>query len=234
LEHVEGVHRVPGVRGANAYLLTFGPLTLVDCGLPGSGRAVIEFMAALGHRPEALERILITHRHPDHCGGAAYLRDRTGAEVCAHGGDALVAGELSVLRGTVRAGGVIVDRLLEDGAELPGGIRVVHCGGHTAGSACYYVPERGLLFLGDMAINNVDRLSRPISFSNEDSAAYERALARLTQLDAEAGFFGHGPPLIGGLREALVALEERGPTPAWRGILRFALMRLRHPFGRRD
>jgi glyoxylase-like metal-dependent hydrolase (beta-lactamase superfamily II) len=232
LEHVEGVHRVPGVRGGNAYLLTFGPLTLVDCGLPGSGRAVLDFMAALGHRAEALERILITHRHLDHCGAASFLRDRTGAEVCAHGGDVDTAGEVNVLRGTLNAGGVIVDRLLEDGDELPGGIRVVHCGGHTGGSVCYYVPERRLLFLGDLAINNVDRLSRPISFSNEDSHDYEGGIERLTSLDADAGSFGHGPPLVGGLRRALSALKERPPTPAWRGMVRYALMRLRHPRGR--
>ncbi|HXH21339.1 MAG TPA: MBL fold metallo-hydrolase [Dehalococcoidia bacterium] len=232
MEHVEGVHRVPGVRGANAYLLTFGPLTLVDCGLPGSGRAIIDFLAALGHPPDALQRILLTHRHPDHCGAATYLRQRTGAEVCAHAAETEVVGELRVVRGTLNLGGAIVDRLLEDGEELPGGIRAVHCGGHTAGSLSYYVPARGLLFLGDMAINNVDRLSRPIAFSNEDSDAYERGLERLAALGAEAGFFGHGPPLTQGLSSALTALCQRPRSPLWRALLRYAFLRLRHPFGR--
>ena len=232
MEHVKGIHRIPGVRGANAFLLTEGPLTLIDCGLPGSGRAVLDFMAALGFPPQALDRILLTHRHPDHCGGAAFLRQETGAQVCAHEGDVDLAGELHIVRGALSVGATPVDRLLADREELPGGIRVVHCGGHTAGSVCFYLEDRRVLFLGDMAINNVDRLSRPISFSNEDRDAYELALARLTTLDADIGFFGHGPPLLEGLHKAVLALKLRKPSPLPLAMLRYALIRLRHPLGR--
>jgi glyoxylase-like metal-dependent hydrolase (beta-lactamase superfamily II) len=233
LEHIEGIHRVPGVKGGNVYLLANRPLTLVDTGLPRSDRAILDFMAALGHRPEALERILLTHRHTDHAGSAASLRETTGARVCAHEAETEVVSGVRFLRGFPGTLTVPVDHALAGGEELEGGIRVVHCGGHTAGSAAYHMPGRRVLFLGDMAINNIDRLSRPLSMANEDSAAYEAALDGLLALDADAGFFGHGPPVLSGLRQALAELKARKPTPAWQGILKLAWMRLTRP-RRRD
>ncbi len=210
---------MPRVRGANAFLITEGPITLVDTGMPGSGGRILEFMAALGLAPERLERILLTHRHLDHAGNAAFLRQRTGARVFAHPGDAAAAHEGDGLSG--------IDCLVEDGRLLEGGIRVVHCGGHTAGSVCYYLERPRTLFLGDMAINNIDRLSRPISFSNEDNAAYELGLSKLAALDAEAGFFGHGPPVSAGLHQALLALRARRRSPLPLAMLRFVWLQAR-------
>jgi glyoxylase-like metal-dependent hydrolase (beta-lactamase superfamily II) len=224
LEHLPGIHRIPGVRGGNAYLLQHGPLTIVDTGLPGSDSAILRFMSALGYAAQRLERILLTHRHPDHAGAAAALRERTGARVYAHAGDV----EDGCVRATGGRQGARVDCLLEDGELLEGGIRVLHCGGHTAGSVSYHLEPARALFLGDMAINNIDRLSRPIVFSNEDNEAYETGLSRLAALDADAGFFGHGPPLLHGLREALIALRERPRSPLPMAVLRYAGLWLRH------
>jgi len=221
------IHRVPGVRGGNVYLLTTGPLTLVDSGLPGSGRAVLEFMAALGFRPADLKRVLITHRHPDHAGAAAFLREATGAQVHAHAGDVNELPDGAFLRGSMGTAATSVDAVLHGGEVLEPGIRVIHCGGHTSGSVCYFLESSRALFLGDMAINNIDRLSRPISFSNEDREAYDRGLQSLTEIDAGSLFFGHGPPLYSGGREALEAMQAREPSPAWQAPFRLLLLRLR-------
>jgi glyoxylase-like metal-dependent hydrolase (beta-lactamase superfamily II) len=73
------------VGRVNCYLVEDEPLTLVDTG-PNSGRALDELEQALGahgRRVEDLERIVITHHHPDHEGLLAVLRRRSGAEVCA-------------------------------------------------------------------------------------------------------------------------------------------------------
>jgi glyoxylase-like metal-dependent hydrolase (beta-lactamase superfamily II) len=84
------VHRIaiptPFMVGrVNCWLVEDEPLTLVDCG-PNSGRALDELevgLAALGHRVEDLQRIVLTHQHVDHIGLAAVLARRSGAEVCA-------------------------------------------------------------------------------------------------------------------------------------------------------
>ena len=84
------IHRLPiptpwAVGRVNCYLVEDDPLTLVDTG-PNSGRALDELEQALarhGRRVEDLERIVITHHHPDHEGLLGVLHRRSGAEVCA-------------------------------------------------------------------------------------------------------------------------------------------------------
>ncbi|MFH9864447.1 MBL fold metallo-hydrolase [Streptomyces sp. NPDC017202] len=65
-------------------------MTLVDAGPPGSGRAIADAVTALGHGPAAVRRVVLTHFHEDHAGGAAEPAAPTGAEVLAHAVDAAV------------------------------------------------------------------------------------------------------------------------------------------------
>lgn len=84
----KGVHQIqtptnfPGVPTVNCYLIE-DPLTLVDCGLntPPAWKAFVEQLEQIGYRPEQIERILITHAHPDHFGFAERLRSISNAEV---------------------------------------------------------------------------------------------------------------------------------------------------------
>jgi glyoxylase-like metal-dependent hydrolase (beta-lactamase superfamily II) len=83
-----GIHRLAiptpfAVGRVNVYLIDDEPLTLVDSG-PNSGSSLDELerqLAALGHRIEDLELILITHQHIDHIGLVEILRSRSGADV---------------------------------------------------------------------------------------------------------------------------------------------------------
>ncbi len=84
------IHRIAiptpwAVGRINTYLVDDDPLTLVDTG-PNSGVALDELergLAEHGRRVEDLERIVITHHHPDHEGLLGVLHRRSGAEVCA-------------------------------------------------------------------------------------------------------------------------------------------------------
>jgi len=86
----DAIHRLPiptpfAVGRVNCYLIEDDPLTLLDTG-PNSGKALDELeqaLAALGHRVEDLERIVISHQHIDHLGLVDILARRSGAEVCA-------------------------------------------------------------------------------------------------------------------------------------------------------
>jgi glyoxylase-like metal-dependent hydrolase (beta-lactamase superfamily II) len=228
------VRRVPGVRGGNCFLVLVEPLTLVDSGFSGSEAAVLRALTDLGRDPTDLKQILLTHRHPDHASGAAALRKATGARVFSHRGDVTETPAGWATKGR-RGASIAVDALVEDGEAIPGGFVALHTPGHTAGSVCYHLPGLSALFLGDMVINNVDRLSRPVSMSNEDNRQYEESLRRLATIEAEAGFFGHGPDLTSGLYEALGVLCLRPRRPFWSTVIRraFDLLRfLRHHFWR--
>jgi len=73
------------VGRVNCYLIEDEPLTLIDPG-PNSGKALVELerqMGALGHEPEDVGLLIITHQHIDHLGLADIVAKRSGAEVAA-------------------------------------------------------------------------------------------------------------------------------------------------------
>lgn len=84
MEIIPNVHQLNN-RFVNLYLIVEPDgLTLVDTGLAKSGpKMVLEQIAKLGKQPGDLKRILITHADPDHTGGAAALKAKTGAKLYA-------------------------------------------------------------------------------------------------------------------------------------------------------
>lgn len=71
------------VGPVNAYLIEAEPLTLVDTGIntPEARNALVLALAGAGYFVESIERILITHAHPDHYGLIPYLQGASGATV---------------------------------------------------------------------------------------------------------------------------------------------------------
>src|ERR1700738_5446224 len=75
------------VKHVNVYLLRDGDaFTLIDTGLQTdeSRQALNQKLAEMKVRVERINRILITHIHPDHFGLAGELRERSGAELVIH------------------------------------------------------------------------------------------------------------------------------------------------------
>src|SRR5438128_3555322 len=75
------------LRHVNVYLLRDGDAyTLVDTGLQTeeSRQVLNQQLAGLKVRVDRINRILITHIHPDHFGLAGELRERSGAELIIH------------------------------------------------------------------------------------------------------------------------------------------------------
>ena len=82
------VHRIEiptpyAIGPVNAYLIHAEPLTLIDAGIntPEGKAALIAGFSAAGFRPDELDRIVITHAHPDHYGLVSTLQEMSEATV---------------------------------------------------------------------------------------------------------------------------------------------------------
>ncbi len=63
-------------------------IAIVDAGMPHQANRILRRIRALGHSPQDVRLILITHGHIDHAGSALALKRATGAPIALHRGDA--------------------------------------------------------------------------------------------------------------------------------------------------
>ena len=230
MEIIPGVHVVPGTRISRIYLIEGDDLTLVDTGMPWDVGHVFKYIRSIGRHPNELSRILMTHSHPDHTGGAPGIIRHSKAQVAAHHED---AHHTLHQAHTISYMGIFasldlpipfmkrlsLDSIIEENDVIPvaGGIRVLHTPGHTAGSVCYLLEREGLLFSGDTIFSDYGRVSRSMPFPGSDAEQYRLSLERLTALDFDILCGGHGSPLIGGASAKFRRLMEIKPElPTWR------------------
>ena len=231
---------VPGVRLSRVYLIEGDELVAVDSGLPWSASKVINYIASIGRNPHDLTRILMTHSHPDHSSGALAIRKRTGAEILAHAYDTKthshnvrsiryrgLFGSLGVPLPLIRS--TVIDKSVADGDEIPmfGGVEVIHTPGHTAGSVCYFLKSKGVLFSGDTIFSDGQRVSRSVPFPGYDAENYRQSLYRLAAMQFETLCGGHGDPLVQGASDKLRELLALRPElPTWGAFVKSIPRRL--------
>ena len=234
MEILSGVHLIPDLRWSNAYLLVEEErLTLVYAGLPGAAKKIFRYIQHIGRSPSELERVIVTHSHPDHTGPLKRLSQRTGADVMAHQADTRCE-EKTKSRWLHYPGQppalpwdlpflhrIPIHELVNDGQVLPvlGGLRVLHTPGHTPGNVCLYLVEQKVLFTGDTLIADGHRFRRPVPFPGTNFRDYRASLDRLAQLPFETACVGHGSPVTQAasarLRELLDNYSWMAPRWAW-------------------
>ena len=224
MEIIPNVHQIPGIRGANVYLLLDRELTLVDAGMPGQCDLILGYIESLGLSAEDLARIVITHNHLDHVGSLADLRQRTPAQVIAHHAEApFISGEetqpsppgalmrlLERLPLMPRAEAAPVDIVVQDGdhLDLLGGATVVHVPGHTPGSTALHLPSEGVLICGDAIDHRRGKLGPPPKAFTLDMDQALDSVRRMAELDFDLLCPGHGVPLAGGADKEVRALVQ--------------------------
>lgn len=224
-----GVFRIPtaGKDLINSFALVQddGSVTLVDTGLKRAPARIVAGLASIGKHPRDVTRIVLTHVHPDHAGGAAEMSRRAGAPVLVHGDDhgwarsggIRGANDPSTRMGRLfaRAGDAKIEAFepgpaLMDGQLLPvsGGVRVVHTPGHSPGHISLLIEQSGTLITGDALFNFRFLRGARISpaFLCSDFAMTKRTAHRLGEMEYEVAAFTHGPEIRDRARETVRGL----------------------------
>lgn len=155
--------------------------------------------AAVAQAGVAVEKILLTHGHIDHAGGAAELKQDLAVPIEGpHRADLFL---LSHLTDSARAYGlagvrnVAPDRWLEEGDQVTVGdltFDVLHCPGHSPGSVVFVSRGQRFAVVGDVLFRgSVGRTDLP----GGDHAALIRSIkTKLLPLGDDVTFLcGHGP-----------------------------------------
>jgi hydroxyacylglutathione hydrolase len=165
-----------GVRSmtSNAFLVEGDRDVLVDAGQGFD--AVARIRAATDH----LAALVLTHTHPDHVGNVGAVVEAFDVDVWGFDPDH-----------------PLVDHAIDDGDTIRMGdddFQALHTPGHKDDHLCFYAPEAGLLFAGDLVFANG-------GFGRTDLAEGDRAtlvdsierLLATVDDSLSAMYVGHGP-----------------------------------------
>lgn len=163
---------------------------------PGGDLARVQ--AAIAQVGMTVEKIILTHGHIDHAGGAADLRDALGVAI-----EGPHEADLFLLEGLeaqgraygMQARAVTPDRWLKEGdtVEIAGhAFSVMHCPGHSPGSVVLYNSTQRFALVGDVLFRgSIGRTDFPYG---DHEALIHAIKTKLLPLGDEVAFIcGHGP-----------------------------------------
>lgn len=209
----DGVFTIRGTD-VNMVLLRDGrDLTLIDAGWLGDAGVIEQVVGELGHRPEDIVAVLLTHAHLDHVGALNHLHRRYGIPAYtsaievrhARGECHESATPLDVIkrltdRSTVgwaaritAAGGLRKNTVAHiqpfptDGAlDFPGNPVPILCPGHTSGHSAFHLPAAGAIATGDTLVtaHPTSRIQGPQLLPNFFNHSTPDTLTALTTLES--------------------------------------------------
>jgi glyoxylase-like metal-dependent hydrolase (beta-lactamase superfamily II) len=172
----------PGImtlQGTNQYVVGKESVAVIDVALSADSNldGILEQAEAMGAK--RIEKILLTHIHADHCGGAVALKKRSGAKLGIHRSRAgYLGGE---------------DFQYSDNDRISfgdGDLHVLHTPGHESGHCCFYEAGERVLFSGDNILGYGTAVIRP---PDGNMTEYLKSLERLLDYNIDLILPGHGP-----------------------------------------
>ncbi len=177
------------ILAPNASMMTGPGTNTIIVGSGGEGATVIDpavddvsyldAIMAEGEQRGGIRRILITHGHPDHTGGAAALRERTGVSVYSYSKQSILPTEIEI----------------DDGATFPAGndtLRAVYTPGHRNDHLSFLLEKRRTLFAGDIVAGVGTVVIIP---PEGDMQEYLDTLNRLQEMELSEMVPSHGPTI---------------------------------------
>jgi len=182
-------------RDGCVYLISLGELILIDTGAGWSVDQIIHNVQSLGLDGKNLNKILLTHCHIDHIGGAPEIRKRFGSKIYAHNLDSppMESGDPILTAANwyqTTFPPTPVDEKFNSPEEMLtiGQQKIVclHTPGHTPGSICIYLDKDGkrILFAQDLH----GPILKEFGSNLED---YGRSTKKLLDLDSDILCEGH-------------------------------------------
>lgn len=141
--------------------------------------AYLDALVEKGNRRGGIRRILITHGHRDHTGGATALKERVNVPVYAFS----------------CKGVPVADEEIGDGATFAAGgdtLRAIHTPGHRFDHLCFLLEGQGTLFAGDMVAGVGTVVIIP---PEGDMQEYVDSLKRLQSIAVREIVPAHGPTI---------------------------------------
>lgn len=197
------------LQGTNTYLIGQGPSRLLlDT---GEGKPIWSetLRKALDEEGASIDKIILTHWHPDHVGG---VKDALALPGCENAKvyknqpqakqEAFADGEVISYIPPPGQGDIETEQVFRtDGATL----RAFHCPGHTVDHMAFVLEEEGAMFTGDNVLGHGTAVF-------EDLAAYMDSLERMQKEFTGRAYPGHGEVIDDGrakIREYISHRKER-------------------------
>jgi glyoxylase-like metal-dependent hydrolase (beta-lactamase superfamily II) len=149
------IHEILPVGMLQCNCSVFGDESTREAMVIDPGDEVESILEIVRRHGLTVKAIVITHAHIDHIGGAAKLKEATGAPVYMNLNDEELKGMLDVQASWIGMPPVTaaeIDQPARDGDKLLVGaaeFHVLHTPGHTQGSICLYLPSEAKLIAGD-------------------------------------------------------------------------------------
>lgn len=197
----------------NVYLINCDDPVLIDAGY-GFRESTEKLLHEIKRVTESrgLEKVVVTHAHPDHFAGAAILKRELNVSIAAHKLAIPVLSDLKklainyygvennvssftkfFLQDLCKAEPINVDVVLNENDEIKVGeysLRVIHTPGHTPCHISLYLEEKGILFSGDVVVG---KGTTWIGLPCGDIAVYIDSLKRLLKMKLKLILPAHGP-----------------------------------------
>ncbi|MBF0252184.1 MAG: MBL fold metallo-hydrolase [Candidatus Omnitrophica bacterium] len=151
-------------RFAYVYIALGDKLYMIDTGVSSGENLILDYIKEQGRSVDEIDKIFLTHSHPDHIGALKLIKQKTKALVHAH------KNKISCIENTelqfserpvpgfkyLVSGSAKVDILVKNGdiIKLENGqtVKVIYTPGHSDDSVSYFFKEDKILISGDLVL----------------------------------------------------------------------------------